>query len=54
VTRTEFTAERTPTDQIILRYEYASGLAALGITPRGNRTIERERGELGFAAPPRW
>ena len=33
---------------------YASGLRALGIIPRRARVWERERGELGFAQPPRW
>ncbi|HUK63452.1 MAG TPA: hypothetical protein VLV15_08965 [Dongiaceae bacterium] len=54
VTRTEFVAERSAKDQIILRYEYASGLAALGIVPRVDRTLQRESGQLGFAQPPRW
>jgi hypothetical protein len=54
VQQTQFLAERVATDQIILRYEYASGLAALGINPRVDRTWQRERGELGFAPPPRW
>jgi hypothetical protein len=52
VQRTQFTAERRPVDQIVLRYEYASGLRALGIFPRRHRLWERE-GELGFARPPR-
>jgi hypothetical protein len=55
VQRTEFVAERNATDRITLRYEYESGLRALGIFPRRtNRTWERENGELGFAPPPRW
>ena len=55
VQRTEFVAERNATDRITLRYEYESGLRALGIFPkRVNRTWEREHGELGFAPPPRW
>lgn len=56
VTRTQFLAEATPVDQVILRYEYANGLRALGIHFWGgrNRTWERDRGELGFAQPPRW
>jgi len=56
VHETWFVGERNATDHLILRYEYASGLRALGITPwngRG-RVWERERGELGFARPPRW
>ncbi|HTO90137.1 MAG TPA: hypothetical protein VMJ70_03300 [Candidatus Sulfotelmatobacter sp.] len=54
VQRTEFMAAAYPTDQLVLRYEYASGLRALGIFPRQPRVWERERGELGFAQPPRW
>jgi hypothetical protein len=56
VTRTRFIAEATPVDHMILRYEYANGLRALGIhIGNRNRTWERERGELGFAQPPsRW
>lgn len=53
VQRTEFTAVRNPSDRIVLRYEYANGLRALGIFPRrGDRTWERERGQMGFAKPP--
>lgn len=54
VTQTRFLAMANPTDQIVLRYEYESGLRALGIIPRHRRVFERERGELGFAQPPRW
>jgi hypothetical protein len=54
VSRTDFTAVANPTDQIVLRYEYASGLRALGINFRTPRVWERERGQLGFAQPPRW
>jgi hypothetical protein len=56
VQRVWFVAERRATDQLVFRYEYASGLRALGIHPRGSRDRihERERGELGFAQPPRW
>ena len=54
VQHTEFLAERNATDRITLRYEYASGLRALGIFPRRARTWDRERGEMGFAQPPRW
>jgi hypothetical protein len=56
VARTQFLAEATPVDHVILRYEYASGLRALGIRIWNgrNRTWERERGELGFSAPPNW
>jgi hypothetical protein len=55
VNRTVFTAEAYPMDRITLRYEYASGLRALGIhVGDRNRVWERERGQLGFAQPPRW
>jgi hypothetical protein len=56
VSRTDFRAEANPVDRITLRYEYARGLAQLGIRIQrnGGRTWERERGEIGFAAPPRW
>jgi hypothetical protein len=54
VRQVEFTAERTAADRIVLRYEYESGLRALGIVPRGARVWERERSELGFAKPPQW
>ncbi|OGF05190.1 MAG: hypothetical protein A2W00_04345 [Candidatus Eisenbacteria bacterium RBG_16_71_46] len=54
VQRTEFQAARSASDRITLRYEYASGLRALGIFPRSdrNRVWERERGQYGFAQPP--
>jgi hypothetical protein len=54
VRQTQFLAMNNPTDHLVLRYEYASGLRALGIFPRGRRVFERERGELGFSQPPRW
>jgi len=56
VQRVWFVAQRKPADHLVFRYEYASGLRALGIVPRGSRDRlwERERGELGFAQPPRW
>src|SRR5689334_17117569 len=56
VRRTQFNAAAVATDQIILRYEYASGLRALGIEPIRNRSRvwEREDGQLGLAKPPRW
>lgn len=56
VRRVWFVPELRATDQLVLRYEYASGLRALGIFPRElrNRLRERENGELGFAQPPRW
>jgi len=56
VQRTVFLAAHHATDHVILRYEYESGLRALGIFPRRGRTWWRERGELGwgFSQPPRW
>src|SRR5262249_3470944 len=56
VDRVQFTPEPVAVDQLIFRYEYASGLAALGIVPvdRSWRWRLHERdGELGFAKPPR-
>ena len=50
--------EPTPADRIALRYEYRSGLVALGILPRPwplrDRLRERDRGDGGFARPPAW
>lgn len=56
VRRTWFEAESHATDHLVLRYEYASGLRALGIRPGWDRDRlrDRERGELGFSQPPRW
>jgi hypothetical protein len=53
-----FDPEPSPAERVTLRYEYASGLRALGIFPRPywdrDRLHERERGEGGFARPPVW
>jgi len=54
VQRTQFRAARSATDRLTFRYEYASGLQALGIYPSRDRLWEREHGQLGFAKPPRW
>jgi len=54
VRQTQFEPERSASDHIIMRYEYAAGLRALGIFPRRNRLWDREDGNLGFAQPPRW
>jgi hypothetical protein len=48
-----------PAQRVTLRYEYASGLRALGIEPRSwwtarDRLRERDRGQEGFAKPPAW
>jgi hypothetical protein len=56
VNEVDFRAVSQPTDRFVLRYEYASGLRALGIRPvRGwfDRVRDRDRGEYGFAEPPR-
>jgi hypothetical protein len=55
VTLVDFRPEPGPTEQVTLRYEYASTLAALGVFPRPtprDRLRERERGFDGFAPPP--
>ena len=50
-----FDPERQASDHLVLRYEYESGLHALGIFPdRRYRLRERESGQMGFAQPPRW
>ena len=54
VQRTMFLAAHSATDRIVLRYEYESGLRALGIYPRKSRTWDRDRGEWSFAQAPRW
>jgi hypothetical protein len=54
VRETWFVAAATPADHLVFRYEYAPGLRALGINLDGDRLRDRERGELGFAKPPRW
>jgi hypothetical protein len=56
----EFDPEPQATERVTLRYEYRQALLALGIDlDRGrhaqpDRLWERERGEGGFAKPPRW
>jgi hypothetical protein len=56
VRRVQFTPEPVALDRIIFRYEYASGLAALGIDPSRfgwhDRLASRD-GEPGFARAPR-
>jgi len=55
VRRVDFTPSRNATDHLVLRYEYASGLRALGIfPPRRGRIWDRDGGDLGFAKPPKW
>ena len=54
VRETSFVAAATAGDHLVFRYEYAPGLRALGIALDGDRLRNRERGELGFAKPPKW
>ncbi len=54
VRETSFVAAATAGDHLVLRYEYAPSLRALGIRLDGDRLRDRERGELGFARPPKW
>ena len=50
----DFTPESVPAEQVTVRYEYRAALVALGILPDYARLYERERGERGFAKPPRY
>jgi hypothetical protein len=53
----DFDPEARPAEKTTLRYEYAPALRALGILPwqsTRDRLRQRERGEGGFARPPRW
>jgi len=54
VRETSFVTAATASDHLVFRYEYASSLRALGIDLAGDRLRHRERGELGFAKPPKW
>lgn len=54
VSETWFVAASQAADQLVFRYEYASGLRALGIQIHRDRLRERDNGNLGFARPPRW
>jgi len=55
VREVEFHPMAVATDQLVLRYEYESGLRALGIFPTDrDRLHDRDNGQLGFAKPPRW
>jgi hypothetical protein len=55
VQRTQFTPDPFAVDHLIFRYEYASGLQALGIQPvrRWRDRLGERDGEMGFARPPR-
>ena len=49
----DFDPERMACAQVIVRYEYRSGLVSLGILPQqGDRTWQRDNGQFGFALPP--
>jgi hypothetical protein len=53
----DFEAQSAPAERVTLRYEYASGLRALGILPwryTRDRLRERDRGDGGFVQAPRW
>jgi len=53
----DFEAQSVAAERVTLRYEYASGLRALGILPwryARDRLQERDRGTTGFVQPPRW
>lgn len=52
-TRVEFSAVAWPSDRLVLRYEYASALRELGLLDGRSRLEDRDRGEYGFARPPR-
>jgi len=54
VREVEFRPEPFAVAQVIVRYEYHSGLVSLGILPwhDTDRTRQRDRGEYGFALPP--
>lgn len=55
VRSTTFLVDGDAVDRLVLRYEYASGLQALGVLPSSPRWRDRlaER-DHGFARPPRW
>ncbi len=57
VRRVTFEPEKRAADHLVFRYEYASGLRALGIIPVTGpwrvRLGDRD-GNLGFAKPPKW
>jgi len=49
----DFDPERFACAQVVVRYEYRSGLISLGILPQpGDRTWQRDNGQFGFALPP--
>jgi len=56
VNRVHFSPESVAVDHLIFRYEYTSGLRALGIIPVGRGWRDRlgdRDGDMGFAKPPR-
>ncbi len=52
VRETWFDPQPNAIDQLVMRYEYARGLADLGIHCDRDRLAERDRGDFGFARPP--
>ena len=52
VRETWFDPQPCAVDHLVMRYEYAHGLAELGIYRDRDRLAERDRGEFGFARPP--
>ncbi len=54
VSETDFRPVSQASDRFVLRYEYASGLRALGIWPIRSRVRDRDRGQYGFSQPPGW
>ena len=55
VREVQFNPQAYACAQVIVRYEYHSGLVSLGILPTErwrDRTWERDNGEYGFAQPP--
>jgi hypothetical protein len=54
----DFQPQRSPAERTTLRYEYRGALVDLGVLPsphaRHDRLHQRDRGEPGFAPPPKW
>ncbi len=54
----DFQPQRSPAQRTTLRYEYRRALVDLGVLPsphaRHDRLHQRDRGEPGFAPPPKW
>ena len=58
VQRTQFNPNPAAVDRMVIRYEYGSGLRAMGIFPvqrRWHDRLDERDGQMGFARPPkRW